>query len=74
MCTVTVQDEYRKNPDLKKESVEELLEWAKTQPHLPRISGDICAILDPAGITNQSSFIFCTHRNGSDPFSAFELL
>lgn len=40
--TVTVEDEYRKNPELKKEDVNELLEWAKTQPHLPKISGIFC--------------------------------
>lgn len=38
MCSV--EDEYRKNPELKKEDVERFLEWGKTQPHLPEISGD----------------------------------
>lgn len=40
MYSVTVEDEYRRNPEMKKEDVQELLEWAKTQPHLPQISGD----------------------------------
>ncbi|XP_063709297.1 uncharacterized protein LOC134837836 [Culicoides brevitarsis] len=34
----TVEEEYRKNPELKKEDVQELLTWGTTQPHLPKIS------------------------------------
>uniref|UniRef100_A0A336MDN5 CSON013467 protein n=2 Tax=Culicoides sonorensis TaxID=179676 RepID=A0A336MDN5_CULSO len=38
MSKITVEDEYRKNPELKKEDVESLIQWAKSQPHLPPVS------------------------------------
>lgn len=42
MKLATVEDEYAKNEgELKKEYVEEIQEWLKTQPHLPAIDGEI---------------------------------
>ncbi|BET00529.1 CRAL/TRIO domain [Nesidiocoris tenuis] len=35
---VTAEQEYAKNPDLKKEDIEKLQEWAATKNHLPKIS------------------------------------
>lgn len=32
---VSVEEEYKKNPDLKREDILELLDWMKTQVHLP---------------------------------------
>jgi len=32
---VTAEEEYAKNPDLKKEEVDKLREWMSSQPHLP---------------------------------------
>ena len=33
------EDEYAKNPEIKREDVESLQKWASKQPHLPTISG-----------------------------------
>ncbi|XP_022187145.1 alpha-tocopherol transfer protein-like isoform X4 [Nilaparvata lugens] len=33
---ITAEEEYMKNPDLKKEEIAELKKWMKTQPHLPQ--------------------------------------
>ncbi|XP_075231069.1 alpha-tocopherol transfer protein-like [Lycorma delicatula] len=33
---ITADEEYRKNPELKKEDIAELRQWMKTQPHLPQ--------------------------------------
>lgn len=32
-------DQYKKSPQLNRNDVLELLEWQKTQPHLPNVSG-----------------------------------
>lgn len=37
--SITVEEEYRKNSDLKRKYIQELLEWIKAQPHLPPVSG-----------------------------------
>lgn len=40
MRLIAVEEEYQRNPEeLKKEDVETIQEWLKTQPHLPAISG-----------------------------------
>lgn len=40
MKLATVEDLYKKNEgELKKEYVEEIQEWLKTQPYLPQIDG-----------------------------------
>lgn len=36
---VTPEQEYLKNSDLKREDIDTLREWVKTQHHLPPISG-----------------------------------
>lgn len=36
---VSCEDQYRKFPQLNRSEVLELLEWKKTQPHLPNITG-----------------------------------
>ena len=33
----TTEEEYKKNPGLKKEDIEELRQWLKTQPELPDV-------------------------------------
>uniref|UniRef100_A0A8D8X3K5 Uncharacterized protein n=1 Tax=Cacopsylla melanoneura TaxID=428564 RepID=A0A8D8X3K5_9HEMI len=33
---ITVEEEYKKNPDLKKEDIQTLRTWITTQPHLPQ--------------------------------------
>lgn len=33
---ITADEEYSKNPDLKKEDIQALRSWMKTQPHLPQ--------------------------------------
>ena len=30
---------YQKDPNLKKQDVEEIQKWLKTQPHLPKVEG-----------------------------------
>lgn len=39
MKTISVEEEYAKNKDLKPEDVKNLMNWAQKQPHLPKISG-----------------------------------
>lgn len=41
---ITVEEEFRKNPELKETDLESLREWCKKQPHLPKIP-DIDLIL-----------------------------
>lgn len=36
---ISVLEELEKNPDLRKEDIEEILEWIETVPHLPKITG-----------------------------------
>lgn len=38
--TLSCEDQYQKFPQLKRSDVLGLLEWKKTQPHLPDITGD----------------------------------
>lgn len=38
----TVDEEYLKNMELRKEDVEVLKIWMLKQPHLPKISGNNC--------------------------------
>lgn len=33
------ETQYRNNPDIKKEDIQILQQWAKKQPHLPQIEG-----------------------------------
>ncbi|XP_046679513.1 alpha-tocopherol transfer protein-like [Homalodisca vitripennis] len=37
MFKVTLEDEFKKNPELKAEDIEEIQTWIKTQPHLPTV-------------------------------------
>lgn len=39
MWSVTLEDEYKKNPELKPEYIAEIREWLETQKHLPEIEG-----------------------------------
>lgn len=41
---ITVEEEFKKNPELKESDLEALREWCKKQPHLPKIA-DIDLIL-----------------------------
>nr|XP_022905855.1 alpha-tocopherol transfer protein-like isoform X1 [Onthophagus taurus] len=44
---VTLEDEYKRKPDLKRESVEMIKNWMNKQPHLPKISDlDIALFLN----------------------------
>lgn len=36
----SVEDQYKKFPQLDRSDVLELQEWQKTQPHLPKITGE----------------------------------
>lgn len=38
---MNVDNEYAKNPNLKKDDINALMEWADKQAHLPRITGDL---------------------------------
>lgn len=40
MALANVEDEYKKDPNLKREDVRCLLEWVEHQPHLPKITGE----------------------------------
>lgn len=42
---ITADEEYSKNPDLKKEDIQALRSWMKTQPHLPQDAPDEVLIL-----------------------------
>ncbi|XP_019880041.1 alpha-tocopherol transfer protein-like [Aethina tumida] len=44
MALANVEDEYKKDPNLKREDVRSLLEWVEHQPHLPKIT-ELQAIL-----------------------------
>uniref|UniRef100_A0A1B6M8G4 Uncharacterized protein n=1 Tax=Graphocephala atropunctata TaxID=36148 RepID=A0A1B6M8G4_9HEMI len=37
MFKVTLEDEFKKNPELKAEDIENIQTWMKTQPHLPPV-------------------------------------
>lgn len=39
MWKVTLEDEYKKNPKLKGEDIQEVQVWLKKQPHLPSVTG-----------------------------------
>lgn len=39
MWKVTLEDEYKKNPQLKGEDIQEVQVWIKKQPHLPSVTG-----------------------------------
>lgn len=42
MKRITIEEEYLKNPnDLKEDDVKQLQDWIKSQPHLPKIEGDL---------------------------------
>ena len=32
---ITIEEEYKKNPDISPDEIKKLREWLKTQPHLP---------------------------------------
>ncbi|XP_068087045.1 alpha-tocopherol transfer protein-like [Anabrus simplex] len=38
--SITVEEEFRKNPELKKQDLDELRDWMKSQAHLPKISDE----------------------------------
>lgn len=38
---ISVEDVYKKDAKLKKEDVENLMVWAKLQPHLPQLTGEL---------------------------------
>lgn len=40
MKTANVEQEYKKNDQLKPEDVKSLKEWIEKQPHLPKITGN----------------------------------
>lgn len=37
----SIEDQYKKCAELKKEDVDKLQEWIKKQPHLPNINGKL---------------------------------
>lgn len=36
---VTAEEEYERNPSLKKEDIADLRSWMRSQPHLPIVNG-----------------------------------
>lgn len=40
MKNITVEEEYKKNPEISREDVQEILDWVATQPHLPKMNGE----------------------------------
>jgi len=39
MAIITIEEEFKRNPEVSKEGLEALKFWYLTQPHLPKISG-----------------------------------
>lgn len=72
MCSakmITVEEEFKKNPELKESDLQALREWCKKQPHLPKIA-DIDLILflhsnyyllEPSKRTIDNYFTMRTH-------------
>lgn len=55
---ITLDDEFKKNEELKGEDIEEIHKWMKQQPHLPSITGEkIVKLFTKEGL-NQISY-FC---------------
>ncbi|VVC29338.1 Cellular retinaldehyde binding/alpha-tocopherol transport,CRAL-TRIO lipid binding domain,CRAL/TRIO, N- [Cinara cedri] len=62
-------DEFKKNPQLKKEDLNHLKEWLSKQPHLPPISDEFLILflhscfyrLEPTKVTIESYFTLRTH-------------
>lgn len=40
MNLFNVEDEFKKNPELKEEDLNHLKEWISKQPHLPHVTGE----------------------------------
>ncbi|XP_043468151.1 alpha-tocopherol transfer protein-like [Leptopilina heterotoma] len=66
---ITVEEEFKKNPELKESDLEILREWCKKQPHLPKIADiDLILILhsnyyliEPSKRTIDNYFTMRTH-------------
>lgn len=41
MWKITLEDELKKNKELKEEDIQEVQKWMKKQPHLPTITGTL---------------------------------
>lgn len=40
MKFASVDEQYRKFPEIKKDDVKKVLDWVSKQPHLPKITGE----------------------------------
>lgn len=70
MWKVTLEDEYKKNPQLKGEDIQEVQVWIKKQPHLPSVTGKathhfegwvyvIFLVLEVSSLLKASTQTFC---------------
>lgn len=41
---ISVEEEYKKNPQMKKEDIQEILNWISSTPHYPSATGISCSI------------------------------
>jgi len=81
MWKITLEEEFKKNPELKEEHIQEIQTWLKTQPHLPTVTDlDVVMFLQSCQFdleqTKETIEAYYTYRtsltdffSGRDPIS-----
>lgn len=70
MKLAKIDEQYKKFPEIKKEDVEKILDWANKQPHLPKITGEEYFFKFSFYYKKEYTF----NRNRSNNLFAFKLL